>query len=66
MVHTYEVFVDMKEYLGQSDSASRLMSARYEVDAESREQADVTARGQATEDYPKATEYDVRVTRLLL
>lgn len=66
MVHTYEVFVDMKEYLGQSDSASRLMSARYEVDAESREQADVTARGQATGDYPKATEYDVRVTRLLL
>ncbi|UZQ55780.1 hypothetical protein OOK60_06835 [Trichothermofontia sichuanensis B231] len=66
MVHTYEVFVDMKEYLGQSDGALRLMSARYEVDAESREQADIAARGKATGDYPQATEYDVRVTRLLL
>ncbi|WP_448563506.1 hypothetical protein [Trichothermofontia sp.] len=66
MVHTYEVFVDMKEYLGQTNNTLRLMSARYEVDAESREQADLTARGQATGDYPNATEYDVRVTRLLL
>ncbi len=66
MVHTYEVFVDMKEYLEQSNHTSRLMSARYEVNAESREQADLAARGQATGDYPKATEYDVRVTRLLL
>lgn len=66
MVHTYEVFVDMKEYLGQTSNASRLMSARYEVDAESPQQADLMARGQAAGDYPKATEYDVRVTRLLL
>jgi len=66
MVHTYEVFVDMKEYLEQASSSSCLRSARYEVDAESREQADLAARSQATGDYPKATEYDVRVTRLLL
>jgi hypothetical protein len=66
MMHTYEVFVDIKEFDFQTDSPSRMLSARYEIDAESRRTADYTARSQAGCDYPRATEYDVRVTRMLL
>jgi hypothetical protein len=65
MIHTYEVFVDIKEYEEQTNQASRMLSARYEVDAESTHNADYSARDQAVADYPRATEYDVRVTRLL-
>jgi hypothetical protein len=64
MVHRYEVFVDIKEYLGQASNC-RSGSTRYEIDAESRVNADYTARYQARHDYPAATEYDVRVTRVL-
>ncbi|MEM9152552.1 MAG: hypothetical protein AAGB19_19135 [Cyanobacteria bacterium P01_F01_bin.3] len=64
MSHTYEVFVDIKEY-DEANCPSRMLSARYEIDAESSFKADNTARGRAGNDYPKATEYDVRVTRLL-
>ncbi|NET31761.1 MAG: hypothetical protein F6K19_07130 [Cyanothece sp. SIO1E1] len=65
MSHTYEVFVDIKEYSGQMGNSGRMLSARYEIDAESTYKADYTARGQAESDYPTAAEYDVRVTRLL-
>ena len=65
MSHTYEVFVDIREFNGLADGLARLLSARYEVDADSKRKADYTARYQAFHDYPKATELDVRVTRLL-
>ena len=65
MHHTYEVFVDIKEFASQRSSATRMLSARYEVDAESKYSADYAARGLAGNQYPSATEYDVRVTRMI-
>lgn len=65
MHHTYEVYVDIRECAGQRCSTTRMLSARYEVDAESKYVADYTARGLAGNDYPSATEYDVRVTRMI-
>ncbi|MEM7770101.1 MAG: hypothetical protein AAGA75_12185 [Cyanobacteria bacterium P01_E01_bin.6] len=62
MVHTYEVFVDFKEY---SNENSHMGSTRYEIHAESRSIADNEARSQARSDHPAASEYDIRVTRLL-
>lgn len=65
MVHTYEVWVDIREYLEFSACESRLEAARYEVDAESWQKALDSARGRARSDYPQATEHDIRITRLL-
>jgi len=62
MVHTYEVFVDFKEY---SKESSSIGSARYEVHAESKDLADDAARFQARADHPAASEYDIRTVRLL-
>lgn len=64
MVHTYEVMVDIKEYLEQT-STSRCGTSRYEIDAESREKANGMARVCARTEHPMGTEFDVRVTRLL-
>ncbi|HEY9696062.1 MAG TPA: hypothetical protein V6D10_02290 [Trichocoleus sp.] len=65
MVHTYEVLVDIQEYAELSNKRSRIETARYEVDAETTRKAHHTAWDHAKVDYPKATEYDVRVTRML-
>jgi len=65
MVHTYEVLVDIKEYLGQTATTCQNATSRYEVDAESKRSADVMARAQARNEHPHATELDSRVTRLL-
>jgi hypothetical protein len=65
MIHTFEVWVDIKEYIEQTNNPLRSGATRYEVDAESRLRADSMARSLARADYPRATEYDVRVTRLL-
>jgi hypothetical protein len=65
MHHSFEVLVDIKEYEGLTNHCSRLMTARYEVDADTQSLAHTTARNRAKNDYPKATEYDVTVTRLL-
>ena len=62
MVHTYEVFVDFKEY---SNETSQISSTRYEVHAESKLGAGDVARFQARTEHPSASEYDIRVTRLL-
>jgi hypothetical protein len=62
MSHTYEVMVDMKEFASQGFCTR---TTRYEIDAETRQTADYTARGQVRTDYPSAAEYDIRVTRLL-
>lgn len=64
MVHTYEVLVDIKEYLEQTNS-SRCETSRYEVDAESTQRANSMARVWARNEHPRGVEYDVRVTRLL-
>lgn len=65
MVHTYEVWVDIKEYTGLTANAFRCGTTRYEIDAESKEKADGMARVQARSEHPQAVEYDARVTRLL-
>lgn len=65
MAHTYEVLVDIKAYDGQSNSCCQSLTRRYEIEAESRRLADNTAKLQARNDYPQATEYDPRVTRFL-
>jgi hypothetical protein len=62
MVHTYEVFVDFKEY---SNENSQVGSARYEIHAESKAGADDLARSQIRTDHPTASEYDIRFTRIL-
>ncbi|MGH1393230.1 MAG: hypothetical protein ACRAVC_04245 [Trichormus sp.] len=65
MVHTYEVFVDIKEFGNQTNSISQCGTSRYEIIAESKQRADNMARSQARNEHPNGTEYDVRVTRLL-
>ncbi len=65
MVHTYEVFVDVVVYPDYTSNTARLGSTRYEIDAESKSKADGVAFTKARGDYPTATEYDIRVTRLL-
>ena len=65
MNHKYEVFVDICEFDTPSSSHSHLYSTRYEIDAESKFTANTTARSRASTEHPHATEYDVRVTRVL-
>lgn len=65
MNHTYEAFVDIREYNDFGNSLRRILSARYEVNADSLNSADHNARDRAQSDYPRASEYDVRVTRIL-
>ena len=64
-MHTFEVFVDIKECAGKNDATNRIMATRYEIDASGRTDAHDTALFKAGKDYPKATEYDIRITRLL-
>lgn len=64
-MHTYEVLVDIKEYLEMTDTSCRSETARYEIDAESKDKVDRIAREQARNDHPQGIEYDIRVTRLL-
>lgn len=66
MSHTYEAFVDIKEYVGgPSTTSHRVYTDRYEVNALSPEGADEAALTKATGIHPKASEFDVRITRLL-
>lgn len=65
MSHTYEVFVDIRECEGAACSTARMMSARYEIAAESPHSADYVARSHAGHDFPNAAELDVRITRIL-
>lgn len=65
MSQTYEVFVDIREYLTPSEVSTRIQTARYEIDADSQKIAHDVAQGQAKSDYPQATERDIRVTRIL-
>jgi hypothetical protein len=64
-MHTYEVLVDIKEYLELTNGTCRSETARYEIDAESKDKVDLIARAQARSDHPQGIEYDIRVTRLL-
>jgi hypothetical protein len=64
-MHTFEVFVDMKECEEDSCQGSHVMATRYEVNAANQAIAHDKALDQAEHDYPKATEYDIRITRLL-
>ncbi len=63
MVHTFEVFVDIREMLASADLHNG--TARYEISAESVRQADSLARNQVRQDYPHGAEFDIRVTKVL-
>lgn len=65
MSHTYEAFVDIKEYIGGVSASTRIYTERYEVDAMSVRGADEAALDKATGVHPRASEFDVRITRLL-
>jgi len=65
MSHTYEAFVDIREYVGSPAANPRIYTERYEVDALSIRGADEAALSKATGIHPKAAEFDVRITRLL-
>lgn len=65
MVHTYEVLVDIKEFVNLMSNSFTRETTRYEIDAPSKEIADNMAFQKAKSEHPKGTEYDVRVTRLL-
>lgn len=65
MNHKFEVFVDTVEYSGVQSRTATLAETRYEIDADSRLQAYSSARVRAEHEYPSATEYNIRVTRVL-
>lgn len=65
MNHTYEAFVDIKEFGDQLGILPRVYTDRYEVDAPSKFDADHSALLKAENIHPKATEFNVRVTRLI-
>lgn len=64
-MHTFEVFVDIKECAGKNHATSRIMATRYEINAAGRTDAHDNALFKAEQEYPRATEYDIRITRLL-
>ena len=64
-MHKFEVFVDIKECAGRDSAINRIMATRYEINASDRTDAHDTALFKAEKEYPKATEYDIRITRLL-
>lgn len=64
-MHTFEVFVDIKECADKNNATNRIMATRYEIDASGRTDAHDTALFKAGKEYPRATEYDIRITRLL-
>jgi hypothetical protein len=64
-MHKFEVFVDIKECAGRNNATNRIMATRYEINASGRDDAHDTALHKAEKEYPKATEYDIRITRLL-
>lgn len=65
MSHTYEAFVDIREYAGVQNTPPRIYTERYEVDAISVQGADEAALSKATGIHPKASEFDIRITRML-
>lgn len=65
MSHLYETFVDIKEYNEMFDTPPSIFTKRYEVDANSKLEADRTALFRAGNEHPRATEFDVRTARIL-
>ena len=65
MSHTYEAFVDIKEYASSQGLSPLIYTERYEVDALSPQDADEVTLSKVTGIHPKATEFDIRVTRQL-
>ena len=64
-MHTYEVFVDICECQSLASTSCRFLEERYQIHADSKNQAHHSALHRAETAHPKATEYDVRVTRML-
>jgi hypothetical protein len=65
MSHVFEAFVDIKEYSDRIDRPPSLYTERYEIDAGSRLEADRTALYKAESEHPQATEFYVRMSRVI-
>lgn len=65
MNHMYEVIVDMKEYDKPTANIAHLLETHYEISAESKGQAYGSALVRASNEHPKASEYNARVVRVL-
>lgn len=64
MSNTYEAFVDIKEY-DPSGLKPHIFTQRYVIDAASRGLVEEASLFKAEHEFPKATEFDVRLTRLI-
>ncbi|HEY9738558.1 MAG TPA: hypothetical protein V6D06_19830 [Trichocoleus sp.] len=65
MSNLFEAFVDIKEYSEEIDLPPSIFTEHYVIDAASRLEADRAALYRAEADHPKATEYDVRLSRII-
>jgi hypothetical protein len=65
MSHVFETFVDILEFEGTPTTSPHIFTERYEVNANSRQAASREALHKAEMVHPKASELDVRVTRVM-
>lgn len=65
MSNIFEAFVDIKEYSEEIDIPPSIFTKHYLIDAHSRLEADKVALYRAEAEHPRATEYDVRLSRVL-
>jgi hypothetical protein len=65
MSHVFEAFVDILEFEGNPTLSPHIFTERYEVNANSKQSASEEALHKAEMVHPKASELDVRVTRIM-
>ena len=65
MSHVFEAFVDILEFEGNLNASPHIFTERYEVNANSKQAASREALHKAEMVHPKASELDVRVTRVM-
>lgn len=65
MSNLFEAFVDIKEYAEEMDLPPSIFTKHYVIDASSRLEADQAALHKAEAEHPRATEYDVRLSRII-
>lgn len=65
MSHVFEAFVDILEFESDASAAPHMFTERYEINANSKQAASREALHKAEIVHPKASELDVRVTRVM-
>jgi hypothetical protein len=65
MSHLFEAYVDILEYDSNFNVSPHIFTERYEVSANSKHAAGQEALHKAESVHPKASELDVRVTRIM-